>query len=60
MREHVAAARPEHAEPLVDRVVTGLTDLGVKVATGRFRADMRVESTGDGPFTILVESPAVQ
>ena len=53
------AARPEHAEPLVDEVVARLADLGVLVATGRFRADMRVESTGDGPFTILVETPPV-
>jgi D-aminoacyl-tRNA deacylase len=50
------AARPEHAEPLVDSVVTGLRDGGLEVATGRFGADMQVELTNDGPVTILVET----
>ena len=51
----LAAARPEHAEPLVDRVVAGLRDAGVAVATGRFRAEMQVELVNDGPATVLVE-----
>lgn len=51
----VAAARPEHAEPLVDAVVDELRALGAVVATGRFRADMRVELVNDGPVTLIVE-----
>jgi D-tyrosyl-tRNA(Tyr) deacylase len=51
----VAAARPEHAEPLVERVVDALRALGATVATGRFRTDMRVELVNDGPVTLLVE-----
>ena len=51
----VAAARPEHAEPLVDAVVAELRALGADVATGRFRADMRVALVNDGPVTLVVE-----
>jgi len=37
-------------------VVARLRALGFRVATGRFRADMRVSSVGDGPVTILLDS----
>lgn len=50
-----AAARPEHAEPLVDAVVARLDELGVPTATGVFGADMQVELVNDGPVTLLVE-----
>jgi D-tyrosyl-tRNA(Tyr) deacylase len=51
----VDAARPEHAEPLVDRVVERLRSLGATVATGRFRTEMHVEIVNDGPVTLLLE-----
>ncbi|HEY2815489.1 MAG TPA: D-aminoacyl-tRNA deacylase [Acidimicrobiales bacterium] len=51
----IAAARPDHAEPLVDAVVARLRALGARVATGRFRADMQVSLVNDGPVTILLE-----
>ena len=51
----IDAARPEHAEPLVDAVVAALRDLGGTVATGRFRTDMQVELVNDGPVTLLLE-----
>ena len=51
----VAAARPEQAEPLVDAVVRALRGLGAEVATGRFRADMRVALVNDGPVTLVVD-----
>jgi D-tyrosyl-tRNA(Tyr) deacylase len=51
----IAAARPEHAEPLVDLVVERLRDLGATVATGRFRTEMQVALVNDGPVTILLE-----
>jgi D-tyrosyl-tRNA(Tyr) deacylase len=53
---YVAAAPPEQAAPLVEAVAKALADAGVPVATGRFGADMRVESAGDGPVTILLDS----
>lgn len=51
----IAAAQPEQAEPIVDAVVEELRSLGAVVATGRFRADMRVELVNDGPVTLIVE-----
>ena len=51
-----AAAPPEVAEPLVDAVVEALRASGVEVATGRFGAMMQVESTNDGPVTIILDS----
>jgi D-aminoacyl-tRNA deacylase len=51
----VAAARPEHAEPLVDAVARELRGLGAQVATGRFRADMRVALVNDGPVTLVLD-----
>jgi D-tyrosyl-tRNA(Tyr) deacylase len=53
----VAAARPEHAEPLIEAFGRELEALGVPVATGRFRADMQVELVNDGPVTLLLEVP---
>ena len=53
---YIAAAPPERAAPLVEAVAKALAGAGVPVATGRFGADMRVESAGDGPVTILLDS----
>ena len=52
----VAAARPEHAEPLVERVVERLQATSIRVETGRFRTDMQVELVNDGPVTLIVET----
>ena len=49
------AARPEYAEPLVQRVIDELRAAGAVVGTGRFRADMAVELVNDGPVTLWVE-----
>jgi D-aminoacyl-tRNA deacylase len=54
----IAAARPEQAEPLVEHVVSTLRGLGATVATGKFRAAMRVSLVNDGPVTVLLDSPA--
>jgi D-aminoacyl-tRNA deacylase len=53
---YLAAAPPERAAPLVEAVAKALAGAGVPVATGRFGADMLVESAGDGPVTILLDS----
>ena len=50
------AARPEVAEPLVERVMEELRNQGVHVEGGRFRAHMLVESVNDGPVTIVLDS----
>lgn len=51
----VAAARPEHAEPLVQVFASALRDLGATVATGVFGAHMTVELVNDGPVTLMLE-----
>ncbi|MDD7936804.1 D-aminoacyl-tRNA deacylase [Actinomycetospora lutea] len=50
-----AAAAPDAARAAVDAVVAALRERGAPVATGKFGADMRVESSNDGPFTVLVD-----
>ena len=50
------AAPPELAERLYGTFAAALRDLGVRVATGRFGAEMAVELVNDGPFTILLDS----
>jgi D-aminoacyl-tRNA deacylase len=49
---YVAAARPEHAEPLYERFADRLG-----AQRGRFGAMMEVELVNDGPVTVLVELP---
>ena len=44
------AARPEHAEPLYERVAGALN-----AQRGRFGAHMEVALVNDGPVTVLVE-----
>jgi D-aminoacyl-tRNA deacylase len=50
---YVAAAPPEHAEPLYERFCERLG-----AARGVFGAMMAVELVNDGPVTVIVESPA--
>lgn len=50
------AALPELAEPLYERYVAALEQFGLKVATGRFQADMAVALVNDGPVTMLLDS----
>jgi D-aminoacyl-tRNA deacylase len=48
---YVDAARPEHAEPLYERVCGQLG-----AARGRFGAHMEVALVNDGPVTLLLET----
>ncbi|RMD85464.1 MAG: D-tyrosyl-tRNA(Tyr) deacylase [Candidatus Dadabacteria bacterium] len=52
----VAAAPPEQAEPMVERVAHKARLLGVEVACGRFREHMLVELCNDGPVTLLLDT----
>ena len=55
----VAAARPEHAEPLYEQFCQALADAGVRaVARGVFRTHMDVTLVNDGPVTLVVDTPA--
>ena len=50
------AAAPDEAERLYKRYVGLLRADGLEVATGVFRAMMRVELVNEGPVTILLDS----
>jgi D-aminoacyl-tRNA deacylase len=50
------AAAPEHAIPIYERFAGELEGLGVRVARGRFGAEMAVELVNDGPFTIWLDT----
>ena len=54
--DFIQAARPEIAEPLCEQVRAMLEQKGLRVETGRFRTDMQVTLTNDGPVTILLDS----
>ena len=51
-----AAARPETAIPLYERVIALCRGAGFRVETGEFGADMLVESVNNGPVTILLDT----
>ncbi|SHG02858.1 D-tyrosyl-tRNA(Tyr) deacylase [Arenibacter palladensis] len=54
---YIKAAKPETAIPLYESFVAQLEkDLGKKVGTGVFGADMKVELLNDGPVTIQIDT----
>lgn len=53
-----SAAPPALAEPLVELLVAELRARGHRVATGRFRAAMRVALVNDGPVTFVLDFKA--
>lgn len=52
----IAAARPEVADPMYERLVENWRARGIEVGTGVFGADMKVSLVNDGPVTILLDS----
>lgn len=52
----VQAADPALGERLYGELCQRLRDNGVRVQTGRFRADMDVASVNRGPVTLLLDS----
>ena len=54
---YIKAARPEQAIPLYEKFIVQLqSDLGKKIGTGEFGADMKVALVNDGPVTIIIDS----
>ena len=54
---HIKAAKPEIAIPIYQNFVLQLEkELGKKVQTGVFGADMQVALLNDGPVTIIIDS----
>ncbi len=53
---YVEAAKPEIAIPLYQKFIQQIeADLGKKVQTGIFGADMKVHLVNDGPVTIILD-----
>lgn len=54
---YMKAAKPDFAIPVYLEFVKQLEkDLGIKVQTGQFGADMKIELLNDGPVTIIIDS----
>jgi len=54
---YIKASKPEIAIPLYENFVRKLkSEIGKKVQTGEFGADMKVSLLNDGPVTILIDS----
>lgn len=54
---YIKAARPEIAVPLYESFVQQMEiELGKKVQTGQFGADMKVALINDGPVTIIIDT----
>lgn len=53
--DFLSAETPDRANELYLYVAEGLKKAGVPVKTGVFGADMKINQTNDGPFTIILE-----
>lgn len=54
---YIKAAKPDIAIPMYEKFVQQLeTELGKKIQTGQFGADMKVALINDGPVTISIDS----
>ena len=54
---YIRASKPEIAIPLYEKMIRQLEkDMGKKIETGEFGADMKVELVNDGPVTILIDT----
>ena len=55
---YIAAARPEQAELLYNVFIEMLKKRSLPVESGKFRADMKVSLTNDGPVTFWLQTNA--
>jgi D-tyrosyl-tRNA(Tyr) deacylase len=54
---YIKAAKPEIAVPLYEAFIAQMeTELGKKVQTGQFGANMKVALVNDGPVTIVIDT----
>ena len=54
---YIKASKPPVAIPLYEQLIAQLQkDLGKKIGTGEFGADMKVELLNDGPVTIVIDT----
>ena len=54
---YIKAGKPEFAIPMYETMIAQLEkDLGKKIQSGIFGADMKVELLNDGPVTIIIDT----
>jgi D-tyrosyl-tRNA(Tyr) deacylase len=54
---YIKAARPETAIPIYEKFIAQMeVEIGKKVQTGQFGADMKVALLNDGPVTIIIDT----
>lgn len=54
---YIRASRPDYAIPMYEKFIAKLeSELGKKIFTGEFGADMKVALVNDGPVTIMMDS----
>lgn len=54
---YIKASKPAIAIPMYEKMIHQLeTDLGKKIQTGIFGADMKIRLLNDGPVTIVIDS----
>ncbi len=54
---YIRASKPPYAIPMYEQMIEQLsTDLGKRVHTGIFGADMKVSLLNDGPVTIVIDT----
>jgi len=54
---YIKASKPDHAIPMYEKMIAQLEkDLGKKIFTGEFGADMKVSLLNDGPVTIIIDT----
>lgn len=54
--DFLAAARPDVAIPLYEKFIALCREKGLRVETGEFGADMKVDSLNDGPLTLILDT----
>jgi D-aminoacyl-tRNA deacylase len=54
---YLKASKPDIAIPMYEKMIAQLEqDLGKKISTGTFGADMKVALLNDGPITIIIDT----
>ncbi len=54
---YIKASKPDIAIPMYEKMISQLEiDLGKKIYTGEFGADMKVSLLNDGPVTIVIDT----
>ncbi len=56
---YMAAAKPDKADALYQELVQLCRAQNVKIETGVFQADMKVDILNDGPVTLIIDSEKI-